>query len=53
MVFLTQFVANNIGLKRIIAITNLAGLTKNLQKSSKEFVVHVLNEPDYWVNSEM
>jgi len=56
-----QFVISNVNiynfnkkrLKRIIAITNLAGLTKNLQKSSKEFVVHVLNEPDYWVNSEM
>ena len=41
------------GLKRIIAITNLAGLTKNLQKNSKEFVIHVLNEPDLWVNSDM
>ena len=40
-------------LKRIIAIANLAGMTKNIQKNSKECVIHVLNEPDYWVNCDM
>jgi hypothetical protein len=41
---------NLIELRRVIAIQNLAGMTKNLQKASKEFVIHVNQEPDYRVN---
>lgn len=39
-------------LRRVIAIENLVGLTKNLQKNSKEFVVHVDHEPDYRLSCE-
>jgi hypothetical protein len=41
---------NLLELRRVIAIQNLAGMTKNLQKASKEFVIHVNQEPDYRVN---
>lgn len=34
-------------MRRSIAIANLSGLTKNSQKDSTEFIIHVLNEPDY------
>lgn len=30
----------------MIGIASLVGLTKNLQDGSKEFVIHVNNEPD-------
>jgi len=33
-------------LKRVIPIEMLAGITKNLMSKSKEFVIHVMNEPD-------
>ena len=33
-------------LRRVIGITSLVGLTKNMQEGSKEFVIHVNNEPD-------
>lgn len=36
-------------LRRAIGISNLVGLTKNLQTGSKEFVIHVHNEEDYRV----
>ena len=39
-------------LKRIIDIGNLAGMTKNTQKDSMEFVIHVIHEPDYWVSCD-
>ena len=42
--------SNLLELRRVIAIQNLAGMTKNLQKASKEFVIHVSQEPDYRVN---
>jgi hypothetical protein len=42
--------SNLLELRRVIAIQNLAGMTKNLQKASKEFVIHVNQEPDYRVN---
>lgn len=32
--------------RRAIEIKNLAGMTKNLIPNSKEFVIHVLQEPD-------
>ena len=38
---------NNNKLRRIIPIRSLEGITKNLTNNSKEFVVHVTNEPDY------
>jgi hypothetical protein len=34
-------------LRRSIAIKSLSGLTKNMQKDSQEFIIHVENEPDY------
>ena len=34
-------------LRRAIPIKSLAGITKNLTSGSKEFVLHVKNEPDY------
>ena len=34
-------------LRRVIAINNLEGLTKNLSTNSKEFVLHVKGEADY------
>jgi hypothetical protein len=33
--------------RRVVEIKNLAGVTKNLTAYSKEFVVHVFNEPDF------
>ena len=39
-------------IRRVIAISNLKGITKNLQTNSKEFVIHVENEPDYRVECE-
>ena len=39
-------------LKRSIAITNLAGVTKNLSPGSKEFVIHVQNDSDYRLTGE-
>jgi Unconventional myosin tail, actin- and lipid-binding len=38
--------------KRVIKIEKLAGLTKSLHKSSKEFVIHVLGEYDYRLKSD-
>jgi hypothetical protein len=38
--------------KRIIRIEKLAGLTKSLHKSSKEFVIHVLGDYDYRLKSD-
>jgi len=34
-------------LKRIIPIESVAGITKNMQANSKEFVIHVVDEEDY------
>jgi len=34
-------------LRRAIAISNISGLTKNIQKDMTEFIIHVTNEPDY------
>ena len=39
-------------LKRTIAIKDLVGISKNLQKGSSEFVIHVDNERDYRVTSK-
>ena len=39
-------------LRRTIGIENLIGVTKNMQKGSKEFVIHVDHEPDYRVTCE-
>lgn len=39
-------------LRRTIGLENLLGVTKNMQKSSKEFVIHVDHEPDYRVTCE-
>ena len=36
-------------LRRAIGIAAIVGMTKNLQTGSKEFVIHVHNEPDYRV----
>ncbi len=41
-----------IEVKRIIKIERLAGLTKSLHKSSKEFVIHVQGEHDYRLKSD-
>lgn len=38
--------------KRVIRIDKLAGLTKSLHKSSKEFVIHVQGEYDYRLKSD-
>jgi len=38
---------NNNKLRRVIPIRSLEGITKNLSNNSKEFVIHVTNEPDY------
>jgi len=42
----------NLELRRTIGLENLLGVTKNMQKSSKEFVIHVDHEPDYRVTCE-
>lgn len=42
----------NLELRRTIAIENLIGVTKNLQKGSKEFVIHVDHEPDYRISCD-
>lgn len=39
-------------LRRTIGIENLIGVTKNMQKGSKEFVIHVDHEPDYRLTCE-
>lgn len=39
--------ANLIELRRMIPIKSLSGVTKNITANSKEYVVHVQNEPDY------
>lgn len=39
-------------LRRVIALASLVGLTKNLQTGSKEFVIHVHNEPDIRVQCD-
>lgn len=41
-----------IEVKRVINIENLAGLTKSLHPTSKEFVIHVKMEYDYRLRSE-
>jgi len=40
-------------LRRIVPISKLSGITKNISKDSKEFVLHVENEPDYRLTCEM
>ena len=40
-------------LRRVIAIMNLLGITKNLNAKSKEFVIHVENEPDYRLSCDV
>ena len=40
-------------LRRVISIESLNGMTKNLQKGSNEFVIHVDSEPDYRVSGEL
>ena len=42
----------SIEVKRTIKIENLAGLTKSVHKSSREFVMHVLGEHDYRFKSD-
>ena len=42
----------DIEVKRAIQIEKLAGLTKSLHKSSKEFVIHVNGEHDYRLKSD-
>ena len=39
--------------KRVIPIAKLAGLTKSTYKESKEFVIHVRNDYDYRMSSEL
>lgn len=39
--------------KRVIPISKLAGLTKSTYKESKEFVIHVKNDYDYRMSSEL
>ena len=39
-------------IRRIVALENLAGLTKLLKKNSGEFVIHVKKEHDYRLHSE-
>lgn len=50
--FTLIFFSLQIELRRVIAIEHLIGVTKNLQKGSKEFVVHVDHEPDYRVTCD-
>ena len=40
-------------MKRSIKIESLAGLTRSLHKTSKEFVIHVNGGYDYRLKSEM
>ena len=39
-------------IRRIVALENLAGMTKLLKKDSGEFVIHVKKEHDYRLYSE-
>lgn len=49
--FLT-IIISLIEVKRIIEIAKLAGLTKSVHKSSREFVIHVVGEHDYRFKSD-
>lgn len=39
--------------KRVIPIDKLSGLSKSTYKESKEFVIHVKNDYDYRMSSEL
>ena len=46
------FVYYTLEVKRVIEIGKLAGLTKSVHKSSREFVIHVVGEHDYRFKSD-